>query len=689
MAMIYPVIMCGGAGTRLWPASRPSRPKQFIPLAGNRSLFQDAVERALPLMGQGGELIVVGGQQHRLEILAQLDEIDAAAVILLEPEGRDSAAAMAVAALWTVRQHPEAINLFVASDHHIPDHAAFHEAVQEAAAAASQGRIVTLGVVPTEPSSAYGYIAPSGAGLSDVAAFVEKPDVVTAERHIQNGYLWNSGNFIVRADVLTEEMSQQAPAVMAVAKDALDHAEFNGRYRLLGPQFSDAPKISIDYAVMEKTRRASVLPVQFAWSDLGAWDAVQASGEGSVGLHVLEDAEGCLVRSSDGVMVAVIGLRDVGVIVERDAVLVTDLKRSQEVRKVVERLARLSPSHLDFPTAPQESLKNGAERLATWLRQAALPVWCTLGQTPSGEFETLLNMSGRRIATSSLLQVQSAQLYAYAEAGRQGWAGPWRAVIKKGLPHLPSYSDYPGQGDGSDALVALAAVFAATKDPSAERDATALRDRLMGGDDWPYDQVKPLTALLEGALAWADMIDSEGWRRFANQIAGLVRDASDADHPTPPGESFHKAWLLARYSRSTSDIAALMEARKLYAVGLQGIDLKRGVAVEAVNHQGLIQSSRARLWSQTQWLKASLILASMADEPPCATSLDQASCAQRALWLFLTPQGLWRDTMLENGDFIDEPSSALSLRSIMTAYIQLRETLGGLTHDENDGLQLS
>lgn len=689
MAMIYPVIMCGGAGTRLWPASRPSRPKQFIPLAGNRSLFQDAVERALPLMEQGGDLIVVGGAQHRLEILAQLDEVGATATIFLEPEGRDSAAAMAVAALWTAKQHPEAVNLFVASDHHIPDHDAFHAAVQEAAIAADKGRIVTLGVVPTEPSSAYGYIAPSGAGLTDVAAFVEKPDAVTAERHIQNGYLWNSGNFIVRAEVLIEELSQQAPAVLIAARDALEHAEFNGRFRLLGPQFSDAPKISIDYAVMEKTNRASVLPVRFSWSDLGAWDAVQASGEGSVGLHVLEDSEGCLVRSSDGVMVAVIGLRDVGVIVERDAVLVTELKRSQDVRKVVERIGKLSPSHLDFPAPALESLKSGAERLATWLRQSALPVWCTLGQATSGEFETLLSMSGRRIATSPQLQVQAAQLETYAEAGRQDWPGPWRAVIEKGRSHLPSDDDYPEHGDHSGLLVALAAIFAATRDPSAEHEATALRNGLVGVENGLSHQAHNFLPLLEGALAWAEISDQQDWRLFADQIVGLMQDSSNIDHPASPGDRFHQAWLLSCYGRLTSDNDALMQARKLYAAGLQGIDLKRGVVVEAVNDQGLIQTGRARLWSQTQWLKASLILASMADDGPCAASLEQAGSALRAVWLFLTPQGLWRDAMLENGDFIDEPSPALSLRSIMTAHIQLRETLGALAHDGDNGLQLS
>ena len=221
-----------------------------------------------------------------------------------------------------------------------------------------------------------------------------------------------------------------------------------------------------------------------------------------------------------------------------------------------------------------------------------------------------------------------------------------------------------------------------------ERDAILLRDRLLRDQNEPSDQAKSLI-LLEGALAWAGISEDPSWRRAADQIVSLMQNASDIDHSASPGDLFHRAWLLARYSRLTSDTAALVNARKLFKAGLQGIDLKRGVAVEAVNDQGLIQSGRARLWSQTQWLKASLILASMADDAPRAASLEQAGCALRALWLFLTPQGLWRDAMLENGDFIDEPSPALSLRSIMAAHIQLRETLGALAHDGDNGLQLS
>src|SRR5690606_23692899 len=211
-------------GTRLWPASRPSRPKHFIPLAGNRSLFQETAQRVAPLASGDGRLVVVGGAKHQKTILHQLSEIGVSAVILLEPEGRDSAAAMAAAAIWTRRQSPDAVNLFVPSDHHIPDHNAFQNAVELAVEASLAGRIVTLGIVPTSPSSAYGYIATTNTGRGEVAACVEKPTETAAKRYIDNGYLRNSGNFIVQAEVLEQEFAQSTAALHASVRDAVDTA---------------------------------------------------------------------------------------------------------------------------------------------------------------------------------------------------------------------------------------------------------------------------------------------------------------------------------------------------------------------------------------------------------------------------------------------------------------------------------
>lgn len=342
---LYPVIMCGGAGTRLWPASRPSRPKPFLKLTGDRSLFQETVLRVAPL-AEGGRLIVVGGQAHARWIREQLAEINVDAQILLEPQARDSGPAMAAAAAWTHRMDPDGINAFVASDHHIPDASAFRAAVTEAAEEAERGRIVTLGVAPTSPASAYGYIKPAGRGLSRVEAFVEKPDAQTAGRYILEGYLWNSGNFIVRAATLIEELRRHAPGMAEATAAALPEAEGE---TTLGAAFAEAPKLSIDYAVMEKTDLASVLEVHFQWSDLGAWDALAAVEGGGGGRRILQDAEGCVVRAAEGMVVAAVGVRNLAIIAEHDAVLVCDLSQAQNLKGVIEALKGDAPHHLDFP----------------------------------------------------------------------------------------------------------------------------------------------------------------------------------------------------------------------------------------------------------------------------------------------------------------------------------------------------
>lgn len=328
----YPVILCGGAGTRLWPASRPDRPKPFLELTGSLSLFQLAVRRVLPLVEDGGRLLVVGGEGHAPLIAEQLAALGAEATVLLEPEGRDSGPAVAAAAAWVEAQDPDGRVMILASDHHIPDEAGYRQALLTAADAADDGRIVTLGVAPTQPSSAYGYIRAEGPGLSPVATFIEKPDTMQAQQLIMEGCLWNSGAFIATARTLKAEILDHAPDIWRAVDGAVP-AE-GGR---LGDGFLSAPKLSFDYAVMEKTARASVLPLSLAWSDLGAWDAVAAVSQGEGTPHLAHDSAGCWVRAPDGVTVATLGVSGLAVIVEPDAVLVCDLSRAQDVKRLIQR----------------------------------------------------------------------------------------------------------------------------------------------------------------------------------------------------------------------------------------------------------------------------------------------------------------------------------------------------------------
>jgi len=725
---LYPIIMCGGAGTRLWPASRPSRPKQFIALAGNRSLFQDTVNRVSDLAGDDGKVVVIAGLSHREAIETQLAEIDVSGQILLEPEARDSAAAMAAAALWVQQRDPQGIIVFVASDHYIPDDAAFRSAAIEAASAAAQGRIVTLGVKPTEPSSAYGYIKPEGPGLSAVASFHEKPQPDAARAFIEAGYLWNSGNFIVSATTLIEELAAHAPAVLAAASSAFAADGPTATVVTLGEGFRSAPKISIDYAVMEPTQRASVLEVDFAWSDLGAWDAIAASGEGGVGVHIFEDAERILARAPDGKLIAALGVSDLAIIVEDDAVLVCDLARSQEVKRLVERMKVISPRHLDFQKPGPEDLEAGARRFADWLRLRALPIWATLGFGDDGGFSEALSLDAQAPGGNRRARVQTRQIFVYAQAGAMGWKGPWKPIIGAALERLrAAYLRPDGKTraligadwsvvdetamlyDQAFVLFALAAAKQAEiDDPNLETDAVKLREQLLSealpngamleAGDYPF-QSNAHMHLFEASLAWEALSDDPAWGAMADRIAGLAMDVfidreggflreffnenwAPADGEDgqlfEPGHQFEWAWLLARYGLLRGDARATAAARALYANGRKGIGQRPPVALDAMNEDMTIRSHRARLWPQTEWLKSSLILAENSDDGARSAYLEDAATALRALWLYLTDDGLWRDKRFPDGAFLDEPAPASSFYHIIAGFDQLSRTYAAL-----------
>jgi mannose-1-phosphate guanylyltransferase/mannose-6-phosphate isomerase len=348
---VYPVLLCGGSGARLWPASKPGSPKAFLPLTGALSGFQ----RTLMRVGRtpGFELpLVVAGVAHREVVAEQMGAFGLSATVILEPAPRDSGPAVAATAAFIARRDPGGVAIILACDHHLADEAAFIAALREAAQGAGAGHLVTLGVKPRAPSPEFGYIRPGrriGSGLlRRVAAFVEKPDAATASRYLAAGYLWNSGDFVARASVLLDELRAHAPD-LARAASAAEEARTESGVHLLSSSFLDSPAISFDHAVMEKTRRAAVLPVAFPWSDLGTWEAVRAAsptddaGNASIGDCVLDGAEGCLVRVQPGRRVVAIGVRDLAIVVEDDGVLVCDLSASARLKALLEARSRAAP----------------------------------------------------------------------------------------------------------------------------------------------------------------------------------------------------------------------------------------------------------------------------------------------------------------------------------------------------------
>ena len=349
VSAIYPVILCGGSGTRLWPASRADQPKQFLKLIGDYSSFQDTVLRVATLPGRAEIVIVTGGAMVDF-VLAQTAEIGVSVTVLVEPEARDSAPAVAVAAAYVQSRDPQGVALMLAADHYIAEPEIFGEAAVTAAKAAAEGWIVTFGVKPTAPATGFGYIRPGEAlldgSVSAVAAFVEKPDRATAEAYVADGYLWNSGNFAFKADMLLGELDAFEPTVSAAARACISALTITDSVaRLDKAAFAGAAKISLDYAVMERTKKAAVVPAAFSWSDLGAWDAIwdafpkDGSANAVSGDVTLIDCERVLARST-GPFVGVIGLKDIVVVAEPDAILVCHRDASQAVKTLVDGLKR-------------------------------------------------------------------------------------------------------------------------------------------------------------------------------------------------------------------------------------------------------------------------------------------------------------------------------------------------------------
>ncbi len=355
MTVIHPVIMCGGAGTRMWPLSRGRSPKQYLPLVGEATLLQETAARARhagPALAIAPPALICGeGQDDLAAQQLSAAEVELAA-ILVEPVGRNTAAVAATAALHIAEADPAGLVLLLPADHHIEDPEAYWRSIEAAAAAASEGWLVTLGIEATGPETGYGYIqrgAPLGETVFKVEAFKEKPDRSVAEGYLAaGGYYWNAGIFVFRADAMLSEFERLAPQILSSCCDAYSQAEIGGLVRSLDrAAFEASPAAPVDIAIMERTDKAAVVaPVRAGWDDIGSWAALadlKAALRDAAGAPVIDgDAlaihcKGGLIRS-EGPFVAAIGLEDIIVIADGDAVLVVHKDAAQNVKAVVEHL---------------------------------------------------------------------------------------------------------------------------------------------------------------------------------------------------------------------------------------------------------------------------------------------------------------------------------------------------------------
>jgi mannose-1-phosphate guanylyltransferase / mannose-6-phosphate isomerase len=357
-ANVIPVILSGGSGSRLWPLSRNARPKQFLKFGGTLSLIEDTIQRCSGSLFNANP-ILVGSFAHRFMLAEAAQSLGVTPDIVLEPMRRDSCAAIVAGALMALERDSNAVILVVAADHHIPDHAAFAKTVAEATPAAQAGMLVSFGVKPASPATGFGYILP-GEGtqferVARLAQFVEKPDLQTATKYIASGYLWNSGNFLFQARAVLREAEEYVPAVVKAVESALTLAERDSDFvRLDRTAFATSPQISFDYAVMEKTSHACVLPVDYSWSDIGSWDAVAdhlAKDEfqnAVVGRGRLVNAFNVSIHS-EHLQTAVIGCKNLIVIATQEGVLVVERGQSERVKDLVKELEQSMPlSDTDF-----------------------------------------------------------------------------------------------------------------------------------------------------------------------------------------------------------------------------------------------------------------------------------------------------------------------------------------------------
>ncbi len=353
MPKFNPVLLCGGVGSRLWPVSREARPKQYLNLIGEQSMFQQTLGRldGLPVATP----MVVCNEQHRFLVAEQLRQLDIESPsIVLEPAGRNTAPAIAIAAIDALAKDPEAVLLVLPADHHIADVGALQSAVTQALNVVDEGRLITFGLIPNRPETGYGYIRCGkelSGSISDLAEFVEKPDAATAEAYLESGdYVWNSGMFMFRADAYCEALATHQPEMLKICREAMAAASTDMDFVRPDPElFASCPSDSIDYAVMEKTDRGAVVSLDCGWSDIGAWSALweagssDADGNVTVGDVLLDNSRNSYVRSQSRLVTAT-GIDDLVIVETADAVMVADRHSVQDVKNIVNALKGLDRS---------------------------------------------------------------------------------------------------------------------------------------------------------------------------------------------------------------------------------------------------------------------------------------------------------------------------------------------------------
>ncbi|MER8430429.1 mannose-1-phosphate guanylyltransferase/mannose-6-phosphate isomerase [Mesorhizobium caraganae] len=627
---IVSFVMSGGVGSRLWPLSREDNPKQFHDLSGDGSMLAKTLRRLTARPEGETPIFLIAAERHAERVHADLAGLDlSGGGPLFEPTGRNTAAAVALAALRTLSEFGDSLVLVVPSDHEIATPKQFWQSVEVGSEAALAGRLVVFGIRPTQPETGYGYIEVLGenSGVFDVSRFVEKPDLATAQSYLKAGtFYWNTGIFLFRAGAMRDAFAAFQPDIWQATEAAYQAAtsDLSGLYMPL-ELYAAIPSNSIDYAIMERAKDIAMVPAGFRWNDLGSWQSLldvgpaDAKGNVVVGDVVAIDCENSYIRS-DGRLLSAIGMRDVAIVSTADATFVAPVSHSQHVKKIVEQLEKSGRLETRFTPAHDRVIESGAwrRRVHHWLFEETLPLWSTAGvDERHGGFHEALGFDAQPLMKPKRMRTMARQVYAFAVAKARGWDGPADRLITHGVAFMAGKGRTEKGGwvrtlnvDGSVAdatedaydhscvLLALAHAHMCGN-PDALRlgeetfsflDAHLEDSRMTGfletSDGEGERRSNPHMHLLEAFLAWYEATGDRTYLRRAARIIDLFRShffdaeswtlgeffdagwkpaAGEKGTWTEPGHHFEWASLLTDFAARSGQSELSNFARKLYA----------------------------------------------------------------------------------------------------------------------------
>jgi len=730
---IVSYVMSGGVGSRLWPLSREDFPKQFHDFSGQGSMLARTLQRlqASPFQ-KDMPIHIIGAEAHEAHLRAEIaGQSLHGGRLVLEPVGRNTAAAVALATQITAAEHGDSLMLIVPSDHEITTNDDFWASIAAGIEPADNGRIVTFGITPDRPETGYGYIEVGAcqAGIFDVERFVEKPDLATAKHYLESGqFLWNSGIFLFSSQTMKAVFEVLAPKIWqktqaAYAKARQDITSIWLPFAL----YQQIPADSVDYAIMEQAKNVALIPAHFRWNDLGSWQALLdlhtkkgESGNVTIGDVVAIDCTGSYLRSQSGLLSAV-GLQNMAVVKTTDAVFVAPVSMSQNVRQVVAELEKSGRLEAKFTPSPDRPLISicQAPRVSHWLQQEALPFWTEKGIDDKGGFHEKLRFDGSPIIGAKRMRTMARQIYVFAYAHKKGWGQKNQQLVDHGLnfimqgrgAHGGWISSFTAQGDVLDAtedlydqaFVLLALAYAheighakayALCEETLNFLDLHLADAQAGGyfetpiGERPFRRSNPHMHLIEAYLSWFDVTGEVRFLERAGKIADLFQTRFfDADYWSlgeyfthdwhgatdkmgeicEPGHHFEWAWLLKIYADRVKRPEFLSLARKLYASSLA-----YGINRETGLCFNQISKFGMPLDLNTRsWQQSEIIKAVLALE--CLPGPDlkpeiEARVERLFRWhIDPAPKGLWLDAIDGNGRGISKDVPASILYHLVCA----------------------